>query len=150
MHDAFVVRRGQSSRNLRRLFDGFTRWQRPAPDLLAQGLAFQQFRHQVRRALIGSHLEHGENVGMVQRRRRLRFLFKASQPLLVRREKGGQDFDRDVAPQPEVTGAIYLSHSSGPNQLLHFVVTQLGTRREGDLQSGGLKKTGASFVAGAK
>jgi len=61
---------------------------------------------------------------VIQRGHRARFALEALRELL----RG--DFDRDVAPQPRIAGAIHLTHASRADQRENFV--------------------GAEFVAGRK
>jgi hypothetical protein len=53
----------------------------------------------------------GKNVGMIERRNGPRFLLKAPQPLAVSGERLGQNFHRDIAPQPGVARSIQRSKS---------------------------------------
>ena len=79
MDDAFFVRRGQAARDL----DARTRRpcgrQGAAPPALAQRLALEQLRHDVRRAAHAADVVHREDVGMIERRGRPRFLLEAVQ-----------------------------------------------------------------------
>ncbi len=51
--------------------------------------------------------------GMIQRREGLRFAGETCEPFGVVHEEIGQDFDRDVAIQLRVAGAIHLAHTAG-------------------------------------
>jgi hypothetical protein len=50
-----------------------------------------------------------------------RFLLKAPQPLAVSGERLGQNFHRDIAPQPGVAGAIHFAHAARTQRRLDFV-----------------------------
>jgi hypothetical protein len=50
---------------------------------------------------------------MIQGREELRFALEAGQPIGIASEDVGQDLERDVTPEPRVTGAKHLSHSAG-------------------------------------
>jgi hypothetical protein len=49
---------------------------------------------------------------MIQRRRGSRFLRKTLQPLAIRGERCGQNFDGDGAIQTRVVSAIHLAHAA--------------------------------------
>ena len=66
MHDAFGVRGGQALSNLKGVFDRFARRQR-ATQLLAQGLAFEQLRDEVGRAVVDARVVNHEDVRMIER-----------------------------------------------------------------------------------
>jgi hypothetical protein len=51
--------------------------QRPAIQHSAQGLAFQKLRNEKRRTIALTRVKDSENIGMIQRCDRLRFLFEA-------------------------------------------------------------------------
>ena len=112
MHDAFFVRCRQPVRDLHSVIDRPAQRYLPAPDPLAQRLAFEQLCHHVRHTLVRPHLVHGKNVGMIQRRRRAGFLLKAPQPVGIGRDGLGQNLDRDFAVQPRVVRTINLTHSA--------------------------------------
>lgn len=59
---------------------------------------------------------NGENVGMVQRRGRPRFLIEPLHAVTVGRKHGRQDLDGDVTPQPRVAGPVDLTHPAGADQ----------------------------------
>jgi hypothetical protein len=54
----------------------------------------------------------GDDVWVVQRRRRACFLLEAPEPLAVTGECGGQDFDGDVAAEARIVGAIHVAHAA--------------------------------------
>ena len=56
--------------------------------MLAQRLAFEQLGDQIRRPIVGTDVVQREDVGMVQRRGRARFLFEALQRFGVGRASG--------------------------------------------------------------
>jgi hypothetical protein len=67
---------------------------------------------------------------MIQAASRLRFLLEALQPIGVVRERGGQNLDRDVAPEPRSVGAIDLTHATGANRSDDLVRTEARPRME--------------------
>ncbi len=67
---------------------------------------------------------------MVERRRRPRFLREALQTVAVRRERRGQNLDRNGAVQPRIVGTIHLAHTSCTQQRLDFVGAEFHARGE--------------------
>jgi len=68
------------------------------------------------------------NVGMIQRRQRLRFAREAHHAVGIGRERVGEDLDRDLAIEPRVTRAIHLAHPSRAERAHDFVMRKSGTR----------------------
>ena len=53
------------------------------------------------------------DVRVIQRREHLRFALEAREPIRIARDRCRQDFDRDVAIQLRVAGAIDFAHAAG-------------------------------------
>ena len=68
----------------------------------------------------------GDDVGMVQSGRRLRFALEPLARGVVLRQRGGQDFDRDRPSQARVMRAVDLAHATGSNQRVNDVRTEDG------------------------
>jgi hypothetical protein len=100
MHDAVVVRRLQRIRDLAGDGQRFLQWNRAFLDSLRQCRTLHQLHHQV----VGSHVVQRADVGMVQRRDGSGFPLEAFSEML------GGDFDRYVAVEARVGGAVHLSH----------------------------------------
>src|SRR2546428_5749913 len=83
MDDPFLVRSGQTMRNLDRIVDRFALRLRRAAQSFAQRLAFEQFRDDVRRTVMHANIVDGKNVGMVQRAGSLCFLLETPQSILI-------------------------------------------------------------------
>ena len=82
MDDSLLVRRREPVRDLHRVARGSCVGQRRRrPTRSRSGLAFEQFRNQVAVRRRAPDVEHREDVGMVQRRDRARFLLEAAQAL---------------------------------------------------------------------
>ena len=81
MNNSLFMRRRKSLRNLYPVIDDLPNRQRTALQSLAQRFAFQQFRNQVRRTLVDSHLVHGQNIRMIQGGSRTRLLLESMQPI---------------------------------------------------------------------
>ena len=68
---------------------------------------------------------------MVQRCHSTRFLLKTPQPISVKGERHGKNFDSDIASQARVTRAIHFSHSARAYGRLNFIGAEFGTGHEG-------------------
>ena len=71
-----------------------------------------------------------KDVGMVEATRRLGFLLEALQPIGIIQNRRRQDFDRDVAPELVVPGAVDLSHAASAQQADDLVPAQTRSRRQ--------------------
>ena len=58
---------------------------------------------------------------MIESGEELRLAPEAGDALGIERDGGGQDLQRDVAPELRIVGAIDLSHSSSAEQRSHLV-----------------------------
>ena len=67
MDDAFRVRRRQAVGCLQGIVNRFALRQRRAIHPLAQGLAFQQFRNDIRRAIVRADVKDDQDVRMIER-----------------------------------------------------------------------------------
>jgi hypothetical protein len=121
MNDPFVVRCGQAACNLdavvRSLTDGKMT---AAADLFSQRFAVEQFGNEVGCALVGAELKNGDDVGVIERGGSTSFLLEAAKTVGV----GGEirkDFNRDVAVEVRVAGAVDFAHASGSDEVENFV-----------------------------
>ena len=99
-----------------------------AGDSDAQIVAFDQFHHQ--RGHLAGLLEavNLRDVGMIERRQRLRLALESRQPLRVAGKRRRQRLQRDVAAQLRVARPIDLAHAAGAEWSKHFVWTEASTR----------------------
>jgi|GEM_PF-2811311 len=125
MHDAFGVRRGESVAHLERVIENSLHGERPKAEVLSQGLPFQQLHDEIRQALMGPDVVDCQDVRMVQRARRARFEFEATQTVHVAGQIGREDLDGDVPPETGVEGLVDLSHTSRANRGEDAVGTKL-------------------------
>ena len=110
MDDPFRVRRGQTCGDLPRVLNRLAQGSAPSLELRAQLLAFQQFGDDERRAIVRADVVNGQDVRMIERRGRARFLLEAAQPVSVFGERGGQNLDCDFAVEARVTRAVDFAH----------------------------------------
>src|SRR5208283_4359622 len=109
------------------------RRQRTGFELLTQGLAFEKLADQIGRGLIRcdlvlSDVVDSENVGMVERRDRARFLLKTAQAVGVFGQSLGQNLDGDVAAESGVARAVHFAHPARSERRNNFVRTELRAR----------------------
>ena len=71
---------------------------------------------------------------MIQRRRGPRFLFKAPETVRIARQGRGKNFDRDIASQLWVAGAVHFAHATCAQGSDDFVITEFGTGSEGHVR----------------
>ena len=92
--------------------------QRPgAVDVLLQGLARDEFHHQIRQRVHFAHRMDGHDMLMADRRRRLGFPQETLVGVGIRSQLRRQHFDRDHAVQPDVVPAQNDPHSAPPQDL---------------------------------
>ena len=113
MHDAFLMRRRQripqSAGDLDDLLEG-----KPAcADEPVKRLTFDELHGQEVDAVGFLDRVDGDDVRMVELGEGLRLATKTREPLRILRHFGGQDFERYVAAEFRVGGAIHLAHATG-------------------------------------
>ena len=110
--DALVVRRGKPLRSLTRVLDRLARRQRPSAHSTAERFPFEQFGDDERRSGFGADIVNGQDVRVIELSGGARLLLEATQPAGVRRERVGDQLDRDLAPEPWIAGAVHLAHAT--------------------------------------
>src|SRR5438309_1769572 len=101
---------------------------------LAQGLALDELSGDKMTRIDLANLEDGQNVWVVQRRGRPRFLLKASHPLVVPGETSRQYLDRDFATQAHIFGQVNVTHSSGADVVENLVWPKRLANKRSSLQ----------------
>jgi hypothetical protein len=92
----------------------------------------------VQRTRPDADVVNGDDVGVVEGCRSLRFLLKAAHEVGLLCEGLRQDLQRDIALQPRIARAIDLAHTTAANQRDDFVGANARTWRERHRVSGGL------------
>ena len=132
MDDALVMRGGKPAGELHRVREGLADEKpracrvRSRPLVagrkpVAQRLALEQLRDDVRRAVVLADVVDIQNVRMVQRGRRARLLLEAGQTPAVPGERGRQHFDGHIAAQAGIADTVDFAHPARPEQSEHFV-----------------------------
>src|SRR5262249_21656002 len=81
MHDASLMRRRQTLRDLLRVFDCFLRSDVTCVKMMPQFLHFEQFSHDIRSSVVSSDVINRENVWMIESAGGLGFLLEAAQTI---------------------------------------------------------------------
>jgi hypothetical protein len=102
VNDAARVGGGQRTRELERQVDNFSLRQRAARQPFTQRLAFNEFAHDERAAVDITEVMYNEDVRVVERRHRTRFLVKPPQAIYVGYDVDREQFQSDRAIEPRV------------------------------------------------
>jgi len=126
MRDARFMRFRESFGYLRRDFNRFSKWKGSDVQQIAQRLSLDQFHRDVVSGAVSSQFVDGDDVGMVEGRRRARFPLEAMQMVVRCGKGGGENLDRNNAIEPSVTRAIHLAHSARAQRADDFVRSEFG------------------------
>ena len=129
MHDALLVSGSHAARDLRCILDRFSRRKGPL-QTITKRRALQQFRNDEGQALVCADIEHGQQIGMIDRSGGSSFLLETTESIGILGERRRQDLDRDVARDARVARAIHLAHPARPERGDDLVVTNPGTGSE--------------------
>jgi hypothetical protein len=98
---------------------------------VAQALALEQLGDHEGSTVGLTDIVDPENIVMIERGNRTRFLLETPQAIGIGGEGSGQNFDGDVASQALITSAVDLSHSASANHCDDFVRSEFGTGSQG-------------------
>ena len=121
VHDPFVVGSREALGDLYGVVDDLARRQESAVEHGAEAFALEKLGDEEWGTFVVSDVVDGQNVGMVQRGYRLRFLLEAAEAIGVAGEGFGQNLQSDVAVEARVAGAVDLPHSACADRRLNFV-----------------------------
>ncbi len=116
MHQPARVRGHQSARQGGGDAAGVGRGDRPSANRRSQGLAVEQFRDQVRAAVRHPHVEHFDDIRVVERCGDPRFLQEPLDRVPIAALRVRQRLERDVPTEPRVSRAVDVSHSATSQQ----------------------------------
>ena len=123
MDDAPGVRRLERVGELESPFDQLIRRHLLA-DARVERPALEQLHHEIRTALVLADVIDRADVRMVDRRDGARLTVEPFERDRVAGDGRRKDFDRDVAIEPGVAGAIDFAHATGTDRLEDFVGTE--------------------------
>jgi len=103
---------GTRSRFLRNYEITDTR-QRSALPRIGEGRAFEELGDDERSAVVHADVVHGDDVGMVERRRRARLLLEVAPALGVGAEPFGEHLHGDLALELRIARAVDVTHRAG-------------------------------------
>ena len=121
MDDATLMRRGEPARDLHAILNRRAFRHRTVPQPLAERLALEQFRDDVRNRALAADVVDDQEVGMVECACGPRFGLEPLDALRVGGAGAGQSFDRHVPAEARVPGAIHLAHTAGADQAVDLV-----------------------------
>ena len=131
MNDSFLVRGRQGFCDLPRDFHGLIRGDRTARNPFRECFAFDEFENQEVRVAVFLKIMDCGDVGMIERRKNLRFPLKSCDTIGVSRMILRQYFDRDIPSELGVARSIHLAHSAFAERLENLIGAEMGSRREG-------------------
>ena len=129
MHDALLVRRMESQRDLDGDVERFTDRQRTAADVLAQRRAVDKFHRDERRAVTLADVVDGQNMRVIERRGGSRFVREAAQTIGILINVT-QHLDGDDAFETVVHRAIDDTHAAFADKRQDLVRAEPRTRGE--------------------
>ena len=106
---------------------------RSATQTLAQVLAIEQLRHDVRLAVGRPDVVDADDIGMRQLARGPGFNLEPAQTLRIGGKARRQRLDRHIAPESGVARAIHLAHAAGTDEADVLRRDRAGFRRESPL-----------------
>ena len=121
VHDALLVGGGEAPCDLDGELHRLARAQRAAGHAVAEGLALQQLRDDIGRAVVLPEIVDGDDVGVVEDAYGFGLVLEAADPVFVDRDLGVEDLEGHVAGEPLVFGAVDLAHASPAEDGHHFV-----------------------------
>ena len=128
--DALVVRGGEALRHPRRVLGGLAHADRPLAQPRAHRLALEHLRHHEEPIALLAGVVDRDDVGVRERRHRLRLGLEAGERVGVIGEVLGQHLDRHVALEAGVAGAVDLPHPAGAERRDDLVRAEAVAGRE--------------------
>ncbi len=122
MHDSARVRGVQRIGNLNPQIHQLRRFQRTPVDRVLERRAFQVLHGNKSLAIFMSDVVYRADVGMIERRRRLRLALKTAQSLGIFRYVIGQELERDKTLEASVFGLKHHAHTAASEFLQNAVV----------------------------
>ena len=106
-------------------------WKRLALERRAEGLAFEEFADDVLLAALDAEVVDGDDVGVVEGSDGAGFALEAGAEIgggsgRTRRRGLAENFDRDVAIEAGVAGAVDLAHAADSERRLDLVWAEFG------------------------
>src|SRR5437773_1772131 len=129
MGNPSMMRDRESGGHLRRYVESIFDTYLTLYHALAQSLAFDELGGDEMPSIDLSDFIYGQDVGVILRRSRSRFLLETAQAVIFRLQKRRQQFQRNLAPQPRVFGQINFTHASGAKLSADRIVIKLAANQ---------------------
>jgi hypothetical protein len=126
MDDPFLVRRGERLANLCGNRERFVQRQGASLQTLVERFALDQLHDEHGGRPGALEAEDRGDIRMAQRSEKLRLPLEPGDAVRIRRERVGQQLQRDVAAQAGVAGAIHLTHAARAKSGLDDIRAQVG------------------------
>jgi hypothetical protein len=94
-------------------------------------LALEQFRDVVGRIVMRAKIVNGEDVRLIERRRGACFHLKPMKPIGVGGKDRREDFDRDIAAEARIAGAVDLADAAGAAGGQDLIRAEMGAWGQG-------------------
>ena len=127
MDDALFVRRLEPARDLKGMLDRLANSDRATIQPVPKRLPFEQLGYDERRFGMGADVVHGEDVRVVQRRRRAGFLLESMQAIDVGRKCRGKYFDRNITSESRIARPVDLTHAADAEHSLNLIRAESST-----------------------
>ena len=121
MHDASLVRSLERGGDLTRDPHRLLNRQGPAPQSLGERRSLDQFKDECVNARRRFEAVDCGDVRVIQRREQPRLAREARQPFGICRKEARQDFDRNVAIESRVTGAVHFAHAADAEEVENLI-----------------------------
>ena len=131
MDDALFVRGFHGFGDLLRDRQGVRQGHRSLRDPISERRSFDELHHERVRVAAVFETVHVRDVRMVQRSEHLRLAAESRETLRITGKRSRQDFERDVAVQFLVAGAVDLAHASGADEADDLVWANSCSRGQG-------------------
>src|SRR6266436_8669227 len=100
-------------------------------DQAIEWLPLDQFHGEKVDAVAFFHGVHRHDVGMIESGYGASLAMEPNEAFRILRHLSGQNFDCHVAPQPGISGAVHLSHTTGADGCLNFVDAEVSAGSQG-------------------
>ncbi len=113
MHDSLRVGSFECFGDLSRKGKRFVDRHRSRGDTIGEGESVHEFEHEGPGSVRFLEAMNRRDVVVIERRQDLRFPLESGEALRIGGDRGGEDFERDLAIQLRVTGTPNFAHAAG-------------------------------------
>ena len=131
MDDAVLVRMGKRASKLCTELAHHVDWQASWRDDLGQRWSIDELHDEHGPVFVFDDVVQRANVRMIERRNSARLLTESPQRFGILHQLGREEFQRDVAAEATVTGAVHVTHTARTNRGQNLVGAEAGAGNEG-------------------